>query len=78
MEVAEPHRRLGYGSYLVQEVERMCYEMDKVPAARCDASNTAPRATPQRAGMLPCASVLTGVIKDIRMKPIGAFTSSTV
>lgn len=76
MEVAEPHRRLGYGSYLVQELERTCYDMDKVPAARCGASNTASRAALQRAGMLPCASILTGVIRDSGMKPIGGFTSS--
>ncbi len=65
MEVAEPHRRRGFGSYLVQELKRTCNEMDKVPAARCDASNTASRATLQRAGMLPWASILTG---DIRPK----------
>lgn len=77
MEVAEPHRRRGFGSYLVQELKRTCYEMDKVPAARCDASNTASRATLQRAGMLPCASILTGVIKDIETKPTGAFKASS-
>src|SRR5262249_38440018 len=62
MEVAEPDRRRGYGSYLVQELKRTCYEMGKVPAARCNASNVASRATLQKAGMLPCARVLTGVI----------------
>jgi hypothetical protein len=56
--------RQGFiGSYLVQELKRTCHEMDKVPAARCDASNTASRATLQRAGMLPCASILTGDIR---------------
>ncbi|GMR12848.1 MAG: hypothetical protein BMS9Abin29_1042 [Gemmatimonadota bacterium] len=66
MEVAEPHRRRGFGSYLVQELKRTCTEMDKTPAARCDASNTASRATLQRAGMLPCASILTGEIRRKR------------
>ena len=42
MEVDEPIRRRGYGSYLVQEVKRACYEMGKVPAARCNASNGLP------------------------------------
>ncbi len=62
MEVAERFRRRGYGSYLVQELKRTCYEMGKVPAARCEASNTASRATLQKAGLLPCARMLTGAI----------------
>ena len=62
MEVAEPHRRRGFGSFLVQELKRVCYEMGKIPAARCNASNAASRATLQKAGMLPCARLLTGSI----------------
>ena len=62
MGVAQPFRGHGYGSYLVQELKRTCYEMGRIPAARCDASNGASRATLQKAGMLPCARVLTGVI----------------
>lgn len=63
MEVAEPFRRRGYGSYLVQELKRTCYEMGRVPAARCNVSNVASRATLQKAGLLPCARLLTGAIK---------------
>jgi GNAT superfamily N-acetyltransferase len=62
MAVAEPFRRRGYGSYLIQELKRACYEMGRVPAARCNVSNVPSRATLQKAGMLPCARVLTGVI----------------
>jgi GNAT superfamily N-acetyltransferase len=62
MAVAEPFRRRGYGSFLVQELKRTCYEMGKMPAARCNASNVASRATLQKAGLLPCARVLTGMI----------------
>jgi GNAT superfamily N-acetyltransferase len=62
MEVAEPFRRRGYGSYLVQELKRRCYEMGKVPAARCPVSNVASRATLQKAGLLPSARILTGAI----------------
>jgi GNAT superfamily N-acetyltransferase len=65
MAVAEPFRRRGYGSYLVQELKRTCYEMGRIPAARCNASNVASRATLQKAGMLPCARVLTGMIADL-------------
>lgn len=62
MEVGEAHRRQGFGSYLVQELVRTCRSMGKVPAARCNDDNVASRATLQRAGMLPCASILTGTI----------------
>jgi GNAT superfamily N-acetyltransferase len=60
MEVHESHRQRGYGSYLVQELKRICYEMGKIPAARCNVSNTASRNTLQKAGMLPCGRILLG------------------
>ena len=63
MEVAGPHRRRGYGSYLIQELKRAAYEMGKVPAARCNASNEASRASLQKAGMLPCARMLAGPLR---------------
>jgi GNAT superfamily N-acetyltransferase len=62
MEVAEPFRRRGYGSYLVQELKRPCYELGRIPAARCPVSTVASRATLQKAGLLPCARILSGVI----------------
>jgi GNAT superfamily N-acetyltransferase len=62
MEVDEPHRRRGYGSYLIQELKRACYEMGRVPAARCDVTNEASRATLQKAGLFPCARILSGVL----------------
>jgi GNAT superfamily N-acetyltransferase len=62
MEVDELHWKRGYGSYLVQELKRMSYEMGKIPAARCSVRNVASRATLQKAGFLPCARILHGVI----------------
>ncbi|MGP0065149.1 MAG: GNAT family N-acetyltransferase [Isosphaeraceae bacterium] len=64
MEVAEPSRQRGYGSYLIQELKRTCYEMGRIPAARCDVANAASRAALQKAGLLPCARILTGVLDD--------------
>jgi GNAT superfamily N-acetyltransferase len=64
MEVAEPFRRRGYGSYLVQELKRIAYEMGRRPAARCDATNAASRATLQKAGLFPCARMLSGVLRS--------------
>lgn len=62
MEVDEPHRRKGYGSFLVQELKRICYEAGKEPAARCNPDNFASRNTLQKAGLLPCARLLVGDI----------------
>jgi GNAT superfamily N-acetyltransferase len=62
MSVAEAFRRREMGSYLVQELKRICYENGKVPAARCNVNNTASRKTLQRAGFVPCGHILTGTI----------------
>jgi GNAT superfamily N-acetyltransferase len=64
MAVADSQRRRGYGSYFVQELKRACYEMGRVPAARCNATNPASRSTLQKAGLLPCARVLVGTFAD--------------
>jgi len=63
MAVHEAHRRQGYGSYLVQELKRIAYEMGKTPAARCNVENIASRRTLQKAGMLPCGRILLGEVR---------------
>ena len=60
MEVDEKHRRKGYGSFLVQELKRICYENGKKPAARCNVENVGSRGTLQKAGLLPCGRILAG------------------
>ncbi|HTA30767.1 MAG TPA: GNAT family N-acetyltransferase, partial [Candidatus Cybelea sp.] len=60
MEVAEPFRRRGLGSYLVQELKRVCYEQGNTPSARCNPKNTASRKTLQKAGFVPCGHILVG------------------
>jgi GNAT superfamily N-acetyltransferase len=62
MEVDEGHRRRGYGSYLIQELKRVCYEAGRIPAARCDVSNTGSRSALEKAGLSPCARVLNGLL----------------
>jgi len=62
MDVAEPHRRRGFGSYLVQELKRLAYELESIPAARCNTSNVASRKTLQKAGLVPYAHILNGSI----------------
>ncbi len=60
METSEAHRRKGYGSFLVQEIKRACYENGKKPAARCDPDNIASRKTLECAGFRVCGSMLVG------------------
>jgi GNAT superfamily N-acetyltransferase len=60
MDVEQPYRRRGFGSFLVQELKRLCYEGGHIPAARCHPSNIASQQTLQKAGFVPCAHILTG------------------
>lgn len=62
MAVAESSRRRGLGSFLVQELKRVCYEQGSVPAARCNPKNVASRKTLQKAGFVPCGHILAGSI----------------
>jgi GNAT superfamily N-acetyltransferase len=62
MEVAEPRRLRGLGSYLVQELKRVCYEMGSIPCARCNPENIASRKALQKAGFVPCAHILSGTL----------------
>jgi RimJ/RimL family protein N-acetyltransferase len=63
MEVGEPFRQRGLGSFLVQELKRVCYEGGHVPAARCNTGNVASRRTLQKAGLVPCGHILTGAVR---------------
>ena len=62
MDVAEPFRRRGIGSFLVQELKRVCYESGHVPAARCATGNIASQRTLQKAGFAPCGHILNGMV----------------
>lgn len=64
MEVSEPARRRGFGTYLVQELKRVCYEAGKLPAARCDPSNLASRRTLEKAGLRVCGRLLAGEVSQ--------------
>lgn len=64
MEIAEPYRQRGLGSYLVQELKRIAYELDAIPAARCNPANIPSRRTLQKAGFEPYASILTGSLES--------------
>jgi GNAT superfamily N-acetyltransferase len=63
MGVAEHARRRGFGSYIVQELKRVCYEAGRRPSARCNANNAISRRTLEKAGFRVCARLLTGTIE---------------
>jgi GNAT superfamily N-acetyltransferase len=63
MEVAEPMRRKGYGSFLIQELKKVCYEAGKKPAARSGTANFASRATLEKAGVSLCGELVVGTVK---------------
>lgn len=60
MEANAAVQRRGFGSYLVQELKRLCCESGRTPGARCGQANVRSRATLQRAGMFPCARIIRG------------------
>lgn len=60
LETVDSYRRNGYGSFLVQELKRICYELGGIPAARCNPANGPSRKTLQKAGMVPFAHILNG------------------
>jgi GNAT superfamily N-acetyltransferase len=64
MEVVEPFRRRGLGSFLVQELKRVCYEQGDIPSARCGINNIASRKTLQKAGFVPCGHILVGSLSS--------------
>jgi GNAT superfamily N-acetyltransferase len=64
MSIAEPFRRRGLGSFLIQELKRICYEGGSIPAARCNVNNLASRATLQKGGFAPCGSRVTGTVSE--------------
>jgi GNAT superfamily N-acetyltransferase len=64
MDVDERFRRRGLGSYLVQELKRLAYELGAVPGARCNRDNVPSRRTLQKAGFEPYASILTGSLAE--------------
>ncbi len=60
MDVKEPFRGNGYGSYIVQELKREAYARQRVPAARCNVSNRVSQRTLERAGLKICGYRLKG------------------
>jgi len=60
MDVREEFRRRGLGSFIVQELKRVCYEGGFKPGARCRPTNVPSQRTLQRAGFISCGHILVG------------------
>ena len=60
MKIAERFRRIGLGTYLVQELKAVCRAGGSVPAARCNVNNIPSRRTLQKAGFVPCGALIVG------------------
>lgn len=70
MDVKQEHRGRGCGSYLLQEVKKQCYLAGRIPAARCNVTNPASKATLLKAGLKVAGHMLIGHIKkDIQRSP---------
>lgn len=78
MEVRQGERGRGYGSYLVQELMRICRERGSVPAARCDPDNVASRRTLERAGFSVCGEIVAGAVREDFLRSARAGSESSV
>jgi GNAT superfamily N-acetyltransferase len=65
MEVREDQRQKGYGSLLIQELKKACFISGRVPAARCNISNKASKATLLKGGLEIAGYMLLGEIKTV-------------
>jgi hypothetical protein len=65
MEVREDQRQKGYGSLLIQELKKVCFISGRVPAARCNISNKASKATLLKGGLAIAGYMLLGEIKTV-------------
>lgn len=65
MEVREDQRQKGYGSLVIQGLKKACFISGRVPAARCDMSNKASKATLLKGGLTIAGYMLSGEIKPV-------------
>jgi GNAT superfamily N-acetyltransferase len=65
MDVREEFRRRGLGTFIVQELKRVCYEGGFKPGARCRTTNVPSQRTLLRAGFVPCGHILVGDLPAI-------------
>jgi GNAT superfamily N-acetyltransferase len=64
MEVRKDFRKRGYGTFILQGLQKACYLTGRVPAARCQIKNVASRAALMKSGMRVCGFMQIGNIKN--------------
>jgi GNAT superfamily N-acetyltransferase len=64
MEVHPDHRQEGLGSFLIQELCRLCLSKKRIPAARCNFENEASRRTLLKAGLQQVGMMAQGKLKQ--------------
>ncbi|NVM62374.1 RimJ/RimL family protein N-acetyltransferase [Mucilaginibacter sp. SG538B] len=70
-EVKEDLRRQGYGVFLMQELKKEAYRLNRVPAARCNVNNHASKALLLKAGMRVCGYIIMGeIINELFISPV--------
>ncbi|MFL5809388.1 MAG: GNAT family N-acetyltransferase [Flavisolibacter sp.] len=63
MEVKDAFRRMGLGSFIIQELKKEIYRVGRVPAARCNINNLASKSALVKAGFKPCGFLVHGEVK---------------
>jgi RimJ/RimL family protein N-acetyltransferase len=76
-DVKEDFRKRGFGSLMVQELKKEAYKMARVPAARCNITNHASKATLLKGGMQVCGYILIGEIKELPNEIVAVQMSDT-
>lgn len=64
--IEESRRRRGFGSFFVQELKKLAYEIGRVPAARTNIDNIISKRTMMKAGLRPCGWRLGGRITKVK------------
>ena len=65
MEVRNDCRKKGFGSFLIQEIQKQCYLAGRVPAARTGVENIGSKATLLKAGLKIAGHMLLANVKSL-------------
>lgn len=62
--IDEAYRRKGFGAFMVQELKKEAYRMNRVPAARTNIGNAVSKRTMMKAGLKVCGWRIGGTINE--------------
>jgi RimJ/RimL family protein N-acetyltransferase len=61
-DVKENHRNKGFGCFILQQLKKEAYNMQRVPVARCNIQNKISKAALLKAGFKSCGFIVAGEI----------------